>query len=135
MHCYSVGIDLIKLIKSRRRRPYVRRQRLSVRRRRPYVRRRRLSVCRRRLSVRRQRQSVCRRCLYVRRRRPPVRRRRPSVRRRRSSVRHQRLSERSGSVVVSTSAWHAAGRWFDYRARHVSLLGVKTWLSTGIVDL
>ena len=25
---------------------------------------------------------------------------------------------------------HAAGRWFDSRTRHVSLLGVKTWLST-----
>ena len=43
--------------------------------------------------------------------------------------------ERRGSVVVSTSAWHAAGWWFDSRARHVSLLGVKTWLSTGIVYL
>ena len=43
--------------------------------------------------------------------------------------------ERRGSVVVSTSAWHAAGRWFDSRTRHVSLLGVKTWLSTGIVYL
>ena len=32
--------------------------------------------------------------------------------------------ERRGSVVVSTSAWHAAGRWFDSRTRHVSLLGV-----------
>ena len=31
--------------------------------------------------------------------------------------------ERRGSVVVSTSAWHAAGRWFDSRTRHVSLLG------------
>ena len=40
-----------------------------------------------------------------------------------------------GSVVVITSAWHAAGRWFDSRTRHVSLLGVKTWLSTGIVYL
>ena len=38
--------------------------------------------------------------------------------------------ERRGSVVVSTSAWHAAGRWFDSRTRHVSLLGVITWLST-----
>ena len=28
------------------------------------------------------------------------------------------------------SAWHAAGRGFDSRTRHVSLLGVKTWLST-----
>ena len=37
--------------------------------------------------------------------------------------------ERRGSVVVSTSAWHAAGRWFDSRTRHVSLLGVKTMLS------
>ena len=43
--------------------------------------------------------------------------------------------ERRGSVVVITSAWHAAGRWFDSRTRHVSLLGVKTWLSTGIVYL
>ena len=43
--------------------------------------------------------------------------------------------ERRGSVVVSTSVWHAAGRWFDSRTRHVSLLGVKTWLSTGIVYL
>ena len=34
------------------------------------------------------------------------------------------------SVVVSTSVWHAAGRRFDSRTRHVSLLGVKTWLST-----
>ena len=33
-------------------------------------------------------------------------------------------------IVVSTSAWHAAGRGFDSRTRHVSLLGVKTWLST-----
>ena len=41
--------------------------------------------------------------------------------------------ETRGSVVVSTSAWHAAGRRFDSRTRHVSLLGVKTWLSTGIV--
>ena len=41
------------------------------------------------------------------------------------------LYERRGSVVVSTSAWHAAGRWFDSRTRHVSLLSVKTWLSTG----
>ena len=40
------------------------------------------------------------------------------------------LLERPGSVVVSTSALHAAGRWFDSRIRHVSLLGVKTWLST-----
>ena len=46
-------------------------------------------------------------------------------------LRHKRRS----SVVVSTSAWHAAGRWFDSRTRHVSLLGVKTWLSTGIVYL
>ena len=44
-------------------------------------------------------------------------------------------NERRGSVVVITSAWHAAGRWFDSRTRHVSLLGVKTWLSTGIVYL
>ena len=43
--------------------------------------------------------------------------------------------ERRGSVMVITSAWHAAGRWFDSRTRHVSLLGVKTWLSTGIVYL
>ena len=43
--------------------------------------------------------------------------------------------ERRGSVVVSTSAWHAAGRRFDSRTRHVSLLGVKSWLSTGIVYL
>ena len=33
------------------------------------------------------------------------------------------IPERRGSVVVSTSAWHAAGRWFDSRTRHVSLLG------------
>ena len=46
-----------------------------------------------------------------------------------------RYKERRGSVVVSTSAWHAAGRWFDSRTRHLSLLGVKTWLSTGIVYL
>ena len=46
-----------------------------------------------------------------------------------------RFAERRGSVVVITSAWHAAGRWFDSRTRHVSLLGVKTWLSTGIVYL
>ena len=38
--------------------------------------------------------------------------------------------ERGSSVVVSTSTWHAAGRWFDSRTRNVSLLGVKTWLST-----
>ena len=38
--------------------------------------------------------------------------------------------ERRGSVVVNTSAWHAAGRRFDSRTRRVSLLGVKTWLST-----
>ena len=38
-----------------------------------------------------------------------------------------RTGERRGSVVVSTSAWHAAGRRFNYRTRHVSLLGVKTW--------
>ena len=43
--------------------------------------------------------------------------------------------ERRGSVVVSTSAWHASGWWFDSRTRHVPLLGVKTWLSTGIVYL
>ena len=42
---------------------------------------------------------------------------------------------RRGNVVVSTSVWHAAGRWFDSRTRHVSLIGVKTWLSTGIVYL
>ena len=47
----------------------------------------------------------------------------------------QVISERRASVVVSTSAWHAAGRRFDSRTRHVSLLGVKTWLSTGIVYL
>ena len=29
--------------------------------------------------------------------------------------------ERRGSVVVSTSVWHAAGQWFDSRTRHVSL--------------
>ena len=40
-----------------------------------------------------------------------------------------KLTKRRGSVVVSTFAWHAAGRWFDSRIRHVSLLGVKTWLS------
>ena len=41
-----------------------------------------------------------------------------------------------GSVVVSTSVWHAAGRRFDSRTRHASLFGVKTWLSTlEIVDL
>ena len=45
-------------------------------------------------------------------------------------VLHVPRSERRGSVVVSTSAWHAAGRWFDSQTRHVSLLGVKTWLST-----
>ena len=38
--------------------------------------------------------------------------------------------KRRVSVVVSTFAWHAAGRWFNSRTRHVSLLGVKTWLST-----
>ena len=32
--------------------------------------------------------------------------------------------------MVSTSAWHAAGKGFDSRTRPVSLLGVKTWLST-----
>ena len=39
--------------------------------------------------------------------------------------RHGSVVERCGSVVVSTSAWHAAGRWFDSRTRHghVSLLG------------
>ena len=37
--------------------------------------------------------------------------------------------ERHGSVVVNTSAWHAAGRRFDSRTRHVSLLGVNIWLS------
>ena len=47
----------------------------------------------------------------------------------------RRYLERRGSVVVITSAWHAAGRWFDSRTRHVSLLGVKTWLSKGIVYL
>ena len=35
-----------------------------------------------------------------------------------------------GSVVVNTSACHAAGRRFDSRARHVSLTGENTWLST-----
>ncbi len=45
------------------------------------------------------------------------------------------LIERRGKVVVSTSVWHAAGRWFDSQTRHVSLIGVKTWLSTGIVYL
>ena len=45
------------------------------------------------------------------------------------------LIERRGKVVVSTSVWHATGRWFDSRTRHVSLIGVKTWLSTGIVYL
>ena len=45
------------------------------------------------------------------------------------------LIERRGNVVVSTSVWHATGRWFDSRTRHVSLIGVKTWLSTGIVYL
>ena len=40
------------------------------------------------------------------------------------------MVERRGSVVVNTSAWHAAGRRFDSRTRYVSLLGVKTWLST-----
>ena len=51
---------------------------------------------------------------------------------RRGSVVERRGSilERCGSVVVSTSAWHAAGQGFDSRTRHVSLLGVKTWLST-----
>ena len=41
------------------------------------------------------------------------------------------------SVVVSTSAWHAASQGFDSRTRHVSLyyislfiIGLKTWLST-----
>ena len=38
--------------------------------------------------------------------------------------------ERHGSVMVSTSAWHAAGRRFESWTRHVSLLGVKSWLST-----
>ncbi len=33
-------------------------------------------------------------------------------------------------VVVSTSACHAAGRGSILGTRHVSLLGVKTWLST-----
>ena len=33
--------------------------------------------------------------------------------------------ERRGSVVVSMSAWHAAGRRFDSQTRHVSLLGLK----------
>ena len=33
---------------------------------------------------------------------------------------------RCGSVVVSTSAWHAADRRFDSQNRHVSLLGVTT---------
>ena len=48
---------------------------------------------------------------------------------------HNTTNERRGSIVVSTSAWHAAGRRFDSRTRHVSLLGVKTWLSTEIVYL
>ena len=40
------------------------------------------------------------------------------------------LFDRCGSVVVSTSAWHAAGRdSIPARTRHV-ILGVKTWLST-----
>ena len=38
--------------------------------------------------------------------------------------------ERRGSVVVSTSAWYGRRPGFDSRTRHVSLLGVKTWLST-----
>ena len=33
------------------------------------------------------------------------------------------MTERRRSVVVSTSAWYAAGRWFDSRTRHVSLSG------------
>ena len=32
--------------------------------------------------------------------------------------------------MVSTSASQAAGQGFDSGTRHVSLLGVKTWLST-----
>ena len=40
------------------------------------------------------------------------------------------LIGRRGSVVVSTSAWHAAGQGFDSRIRHVSLLSGKNWLST-----
>ena len=40
------------------------------------------------------------------------------------------LIERPGRVVVSTSAWHAAGLGFDSRTKHVSVLCVKTWLST-----
>ena len=40
------------------------------------------------------------------------------------------LSERCGSVVVSTSAWHAIVRGsIPARTRRV-ILGVKTWLST-----
>ena len=50
-------------------------------------------------------------------------------------IRTLSVHQRRGSVVVSTSAWHAAGRRFNSRTRHVSLLGVKTWLSIEIVDL
>ena len=35
-----------------------------------------------------------------------------------------------GSLMVSTSACHAGGRRFDSRTRHMTSLGVKTWLST-----
>ena len=35
-----------------------------------------------------------------------------------------------GSLMVSTAACHTGGRRFDSRTRRMSLLGVKTWLST-----
>ena len=38
-------------------------------------------------------------------------------------LKEKEIAERGGSVVVSMFAWHAAGRWFDSRTRHVSLLG------------
>ena len=40
------------------------------------------------------------------------------------------LIERLGSLMVSTTACHAGGRRFDSRTGNMTLLGVKTWLST-----
>ena len=42
--------------------------------------------------------------------------------------------ERRGNLMVSTSACHARGRWFDSRTRRMTLLGVKTWLAMYVRD-
>ena len=38
--------------------------------------------------------------------------------------------ERHGSLMVSTTTCHPGGRRFALRTRRMTLLGVKTWLST-----